>query len=165
MLNEKVVKQFFLETTKWKLEENPTPIFNTHFPHSRALLYNNGCLYYVDVWAEVEEKNIVQTIGHVLIWRQPGPLWGINYDGWYEGGEEIYALGNELLIKALLDDESFGSREINRTTEDKRLLYKIEVAGRFQLFEIKITITPNDRRRQPIFRFTYRGRALVSLSS
>lgn len=173
MFDQRAVKNFSLETIK----KNATGVeaLNVCFPASHTIIHDNGRLFYANIQSKVEEANVVNVIGHLLIRgkesllgdyggykTQTLALWGMNYDGWYEGGEEIYALGNELLIKALLDDESFGSRKINGTTEDKRLLYEIEINGRFQLFEIKIIIMLNDRRRSPISKFTYRGRALVS---
>lgn len=161
MLDEKAVKEFFLETNRWVIKESPTPIMHTHFPHSRALLHNNGCLYYLDVWAEVEDKNTVQSIGHILIWHQQGPLWGMNYDGWYQKDWQAISLQKEGFKKALQEIDQEWKQTI--LLEKDGLKYENKASGSFSSFELKETIViPNNYLKRFSY-CTYRGRALVSL--
>lgn len=159
MLNQEAVKRFFLETSEWVLENNPTPFLNTHFPHSCSRLRDNGYLYYMDVWSEIETKNIVQSIGHSLIWCLKGPLWGINYDGWQEEREKIISLRKEGLINSFKEIDKQWKQVI--ILEKNGLKYENKISGQFSLFEMEESVSDYFK---TVSYYCYRGRALVNLS-
>lgn len=166
MINEKTVKQFFLETNRWIAEENSRLISQTHFHHSCSLLYDIGRLNYIDVWSEGEEKNVIKSIGYILIWHQDelhqcgSPLWGMNYDGQYKKDYGIALLRKEGLIKTF--------REIDRQWEQTIVLkkngleYQNKINGPFSLFDLEEIISADSK---CVSRYRYRSRALVNLSS
>lgn len=169
MLDEKAVRQFFLEL--YEGGKNFRPEESQEILHAKKLSDSRECcgiyLFYKHLWLEEEDKgqNIVQRSGLIAVSMMKQTLWTMNYEGCYEGAEEIYDLGNALLLETLPMEGNFGRCEISGNKENGRLIYQIEVKGKFQLFEIKILIMKNDQCRQTVFNFTYRGRALVNLSA
>lgn len=168
MLNEEVIKQFFLisyeEEKKLQIEESQEII------HAKKLSSSKECwgdhLFYKHLWLEEEVKsqNAIQKVGLITVSAIEQTLWIMSYDGWCEKNEKICIMENLLLIKTLPPKEGFGGYTISGATKDKLLSYIIRIDGRFQLFESKTTIFPTNRRHMPVFHFTYRGRALVNLS-
>lgn len=165
MLNEKAVKEFFLEVYENLEGDNSRPAKLPEIIHSKILSdsreYKGVYLFYRNIWFEEEDENqnIIQKLGSIAVSSIKRTLWTMNYDGWQEKDEQVTSLRKEGLRKSFKEVD----RQWQQTVllEKNGLKYKNKISGSFVLFNLEETITNYFR---CVSYNHYRGRALVNLS-
>lgn len=164
MLNEKAVKEFFLEL--YREEKNSQPEKSLEIFHAKeASGSRERCgvyFFYKHLWLEEENKsqNIVQKSGLFIINTIKTTLWTMSYDGWQERDESIISLQKQGLIKTFWE---MGQRwEQMISLSDSGFKYENKTSGSFSLFDLEETTTNYFR---CVSYHRYRGRALVDLPS